>query len=107
MRAYWERDEENIADRAVLGAIAKASGLERDGFMRVIDSEAVRDELKSITGRAAERGVFGRPDVFRRPPRCSGKDRLDSSNAGSPAPSTESLTSRAEERSLRADGTAP
>jgi 2-hydroxychromene-2-carboxylate isomerase len=76
MRAYWERDE-NIADRAVLGAIAGSVGLDRDGFMRLIDSEDVRDELESITGRAAERGVFGAPMFFVRDEMFWGKDRLD------------------------------
>ena len=80
MRAYWERDE-NIADGAVLGAIAGSVGLDRDGFMRLIDSqvdsEDVRDELKSITGRAAERGVFGAPMFFVGAEMFWGKDRLD------------------------------
>ncbi len=80
MRAYWERDE-NIADGAVLGAIAGSVGLDRDGFMRLIDSqvdsEDVRDELKSITGHAAERGVFGAPMFFVGDEMFWGKDRLD------------------------------
>jgi 2-hydroxychromene-2-carboxylate isomerase len=76
MRAYWERDE-NIADRTVLGAIAGSAGLDRDAFMRLIDSENVRDELKSITGRAAEREVFGAPMFFVGDEMFWGKDRLD------------------------------
>jgi 2-hydroxychromene-2-carboxylate isomerase len=76
MRAYWERDE-NIADRAVLAAIAESVGLDRDSFMRRIDSQDVRDELKSITGRAAERGVFGAPMFFVGDEIFWGKDRLD------------------------------
>jgi 2-hydroxychromene-2-carboxylate isomerase len=76
MRAYWERDE-NIADRAVLAATAESAGLDRDGFIRLIDSEDVRDELTSITGRAAERGVFGAPMFFVGAEMFWGKDRLD------------------------------
>ena len=76
MRAYWERDED-ISDWAVLGAIAGSVGLDRDAFIRLIDSEDVRDELKSITGRAAERGVFGAPMFFVGAEMFWGKDRLD------------------------------
>ena len=76
MRAYWERNED-IADRAVLAAIAESVGLDRDRFIRQIDPEDVRDELKSITGRAAERGVFGAPMFFVGDEMFWGKDRLD------------------------------
>ena len=61
----------------MLGAIVESVGLDRDALLKLIDSEDVRDELKSITGRAAESGVFGAPMFFVGTEMFWGKDRLD------------------------------
>jgi 2-hydroxychromene-2-carboxylate isomerase len=59
-RAYWERDE-NIAEREVIEAAARRAGLEMSTMSATADSDEVRSELRAITERAAERGVFGAP----------------------------------------------
>jgi 2-hydroxychromene-2-carboxylate isomerase len=55
-RAYWVEGRD-IADRAVLGALAAAHGLS----LEVIDAPAVRDALFAETAAAAARGLFGVP----------------------------------------------
>ena len=76
MRAYWECDED-IADPAVIAAIAARAGFEGDALVRDADSAAVRQELTSITDRSIARGVFGAPTFFVGDEMFWGKDRLD------------------------------
>jgi len=75
-RAYWERDED-VADTRVLGALARGAGLEAEAILRTADSTAIREELRAITERAADRGVFGVPMFFVGGEMFWGKDRLD------------------------------
>jgi len=70
-----ERDE-NIADRAVLVRLRKR----RPRARRLHASDRFRSRARrtqSITGRAAERGVFGAPMFFVGAEMFWGKDRLD------------------------------
>jgi 2-hydroxychromene-2-carboxylate isomerase len=76
MRAYWERDED-IADPALLSAIAAGAGFDRNALASAADSVAVRQELTSITDSAISRGVFGAPTFFVGDEMFWGKDRLD------------------------------
>jgi 2-hydroxychromene-2-carboxylate isomerase len=76
MRAYWERDED-IADPAVIAAIATSAGFDGDALVSDSDSAAVRQDLTSITDRAIARGVFGAPTFFVGDEMFWGKDRLD------------------------------
>lgn len=71
-RAYWVEGRD-IADRAVLGEIAAAHGL--DGA--VIDRPAARQGLFDATAEAAERGVFGVPAFYIDGRLIWGQDRLD------------------------------
>jgi 2-hydroxychromene-2-carboxylate isomerase len=75
-RAYWERDED-ISDERVLAALARGAGCEAAGVLRAADAAPIRDELRAITTRAAERGVFGVPMFFVGDEMFWGKDRLD------------------------------
>ncbi|HSR56796.1 MAG TPA: DsbA family protein, partial [Candidatus Binataceae bacterium] len=76
MRSYWERDED-ISDRAVIGAVAEQAGLDRQLLLAAADSERARADLASVTERAAARGVFGAPTFFVGDEMFWGKDRLD------------------------------
>jgi 2-hydroxychromene-2-carboxylate isomerase len=73
-RAYWERDED-IADPAVLHALAPEAAA--DAMLRLADSAEIRDELRAITDRAIERGVFGVPMFFVGKEMFWGKDRIE------------------------------
>jgi 2-hydroxychromene-2-carboxylate isomerase len=76
MRAYWERDED-IADPAVVAAIATHAGFDGSTLIRVADSAPVRQDLAAITDRAIAHGVFGAPTFFVGDEMFWGKDRLD------------------------------
>lgn len=71
-RAYWVEGRD-IADRAVLGAIAAEHGLD----VGVIERPAARQGLFEITAEAAGRGVFGVPAFFVDGRLFWGQDRLD------------------------------
>jgi 2-hydroxychromene-2-carboxylate isomerase len=76
MRAYWERDKD-IADPAVLAAIATRAGFDGARLISAADSAPVRKNLAAITDRAIARGVFGAPTFFVGDEMFWGKDRLD------------------------------
>ncbi len=76
MRAYWERDED-IADPAVVAAIAAGAGFDGDALVNAAGSALVRQDLAAITDRAIARGVFGAPTFFVGDEMFWGKDRLD------------------------------
>ncbi|MBI1181689.1 MAG: 2-hydroxychromene-2-carboxylate isomerase [Alphaproteobacteria bacterium] len=61
--AYWGEDR-NIADDAVLGGIAEASGLGREHFLDRIAEPAVKERLKTNTQELIDRGGFGSPTMF-------------------------------------------
>ena len=75
--AYWERDDASVAELEGLRPIAEALGIDSDGFLALVDSEEVRQELSVETDAGRARGVFGAPtfvvgdDIF------WGKDRMD------------------------------
>jgi 2-hydroxychromene-2-carboxylate isomerase len=75
--AYWERDDASVAELEGLRPIAEALGIDSDGFLALVDSEEVRQELIVETDAGLARGVFGAPtfvvgdDIF------WGKDRMD------------------------------
>src|SRR5260370_40959716 len=60
MRAYWERDED-IADPAVVAAIAAGAGFDGDVLANAPDSPAAAPNHPSVTHRALERGALGAP----------------------------------------------
>jgi len=75
-RAYWEHDR-NIAERSVLAEEATRVGLDAEALLARSDDPSVREELATVTARAAERGVFGAPTFFIDEEMFWGKDRLD------------------------------
>jgi len=61
--AYWGVDRD-IADPAVLAALAEAAGLEREGFLDAIAKPEVKERLRANTDELVARGGFGSPTFF-------------------------------------------
>jgi 2-hydroxychromene-2-carboxylate isomerase len=76
MRAIWAEDQ-NVADPAVLVAIAERCGLDGHGLLAAADAEAVRAEYRGNTERALAAGVFGSPFYAFAGELFWGQDRLD------------------------------
>jgi 2-hydroxychromene-2-carboxylate isomerase len=76
MRAVWAEDQ-NVADPAVLVAIAERCGLKGRGLLDAADAEAVRAEYRGNTERALSAGVFGSPFYAFAGELFWGQDRLD------------------------------
>lgn len=75
-RSYWERDE-NIADPEVLAPLISGIRLDPGAIIDRANSQEIREALREVTSRAAERGVFGVPTFFVKDEMFWGKDRLD------------------------------
>jgi 2-hydroxychromene-2-carboxylate isomerase len=75
-RSYWERDE-NIADPEVLAGLISGIRLDPGAIIDRANSQEIREALREVTSRAAERGVFGVPTFFVKDEMFWGKDRLD------------------------------
>jgi len=74
--SYWERDE-NIADPGVLAGLISGIRLDPGAIIDRANSQEIREALREVTSRAAERGVFGVPTFFVEDEMFWGKDRLD------------------------------
>jgi len=61
--AYWTLDQD-IAQDAVLAALASASGLDADVMLAAIASPEVKAQLKANTDEVIARGGFGSPTFF-------------------------------------------
>ena len=75
-RATWV-DGRNTGDPAEITAVVKEAGLDADAMSRAIQTQDVKDGLKSITEEAVARGVFGAPTFFVDGTMHFGQDRLD------------------------------
>ena len=75
-RSYWERDE-NIADPEVLANLISGMQLDPSSVFERANSPEIREALREVTGRAAERGAFGVPTFFVGEDMFWGKDRLN------------------------------
>jgi 2-hydroxychromene-2-carboxylate isomerase len=75
--AYWERNDDSIADYVGMRPLAQALGVDPDKFEAVAESEEIKAELVDETDRGLARGVFGAPTFFVGNEMFWGKDRLD------------------------------
>jgi len=78
LQALW-RDDRDIADPAVIGALIGEIGLavDRDEFTGAALDRSVQDEFLRNCRTAAARGVFGSPSYVFRGELFFGQDRLD------------------------------
>lgn len=70
-------DDQNVADRAVLGRLATALEIDEAASLAAIDQPDVKEKLKTVTAAAVERGVFGSPFIFVDGEPFWGADRLN------------------------------
>lgn len=70
-------DSEDLADDAVIQAIAADCGMEADTLRRAMAGEDTAERLESTSQEAADRGVFGVPTIFVDAEMFWGNDRLD------------------------------
>ena len=75
---YTAREiRENLNDPEVVGAVLAKAGLDPAQMMAIAADQQVKDELKTITQLAVDRGVFGAPTFFVGDQMFWGQDRLD------------------------------
>ena len=74
--AYWKRNidisvEENLND------IIKKCSIDRSNFLKKIQDQKIKDELKNLTNQAFENDIFGAPSFIVNKKVFWGQDRLD------------------------------
>lgn len=75
-RATWV-DGRNTGDLEEISAIVTDAGLGAAAMTKAIQTQAVKDGLRSVTEEAVSRGVFGAPTFFVHGTMHFGQDRLD------------------------------
>lgn len=61
--AYW-RDDEDVSQPAVIGAIAQRVGLDAERLLAQLGEAAIKDVLRHNTEQLIARGGFGSPTMF-------------------------------------------
>ena len=74
--ALWVQ-QQNLGNPEVVAAVLNAAGLDTAEFERLVNDEAVKQQLKDNTEEALQRGVFGAPTFFVGSEMFFGQDRLD------------------------------
>ena len=74
-QAIW-RDNKNMGDVEVAGQVLVEAGFDPGEFMAMVNDDAVKDKLKSLTEDAVNRGVFGAPTMFVGDEMFFGQDRI-------------------------------
>ena len=75
-QAIWV-DALNLNDPAVVGAALAKAGFDPAAMLAMANEQATKDQLKSVTMRAVERGVFGAPTFFVGDQMFWGQDRIE------------------------------
>jgi 2-hydroxychromene-2-carboxylate isomerase len=75
-QAIWV-DAQNMNDPAVVGAVLAKVGFDPVALVAMANEQATKDQLKSVTMRAVERGVFGAPSFFVGEQMFWGQDRIE------------------------------
>ncbi|WP_060498920.1 MULTISPECIES: DsbA family protein [Pseudomonas] len=79
MQAYWS-DSQDISDLEVIGDLAAAVGLSREGAIQAAGDERFKRALEDTTSEAIEQGVFGAPTMVVHDKLFWGNDRLEMLN---------------------------
>jgi 2-hydroxychromene-2-carboxylate isomerase len=74
-RAYWE-DGSDVSDREVVKRALEAAGFDGAALVARSEDTSIKDELRTRTDEAIERGVFGAPATFVNGELFWGQDRL-------------------------------
>ena len=73
--AIWA-DNKNMGDVEVAGQVLVEAGFDPGEFMAMVNDDAEKDKLKSLTEDAVNRGVFGAPTMFVGDEMFFGQDRM-------------------------------
>ena len=74
--AMWI-NEENISDKETLAVVIDRAGLPAEEYMKEIARQDIKDELKSNTDEAVQRGAFGAPTFYVGDQMFFGNDRFE------------------------------
>ena len=75
-RAIWV-DQQNMNDPATVGTVLARAGFDPAGMLAIASDPAVKEELKTLTQAAVDRGIFGAPTFFVGDEMFWGQDRID------------------------------
>jgi 2-hydroxychromene-2-carboxylate isomerase len=75
-QAIWV-DALNMNDPAVVAQVLVQAGFDPAALMAMVNEQATKDQLKTVTMRAVERGVFGAPTFFIGEQMFWGQDRIE------------------------------
>ncbi|TVP92666.1 MAG: 2-hydroxychromene-2-carboxylate isomerase [Pseudomonadaceae bacterium] len=74
--AMWV-DEQDMGQPEVVAGVLQKAGFDPAEVLQRVQYPAVKEQLKTTTGEAIERGVFGAPTIFVGKQMFFGQDRLD------------------------------
>ena len=75
-QAIWV-DSLNLNDPAIVAEVLTRAGLDPVELLAMANEQATKDQLKAVTMRAVERGVFGAPTFFVGEQMFWGQDRIE------------------------------
>jgi 2-hydroxychromene-2-carboxylate isomerase len=75
-QAIWV-DSLNLNDPTVVAEVLTRAGLDPVELLAMANEQATKDQLKAVTMRAVERGVFGAPTFFVGEQMFWGQDRIE------------------------------
>jgi 2-hydroxychromene-2-carboxylate isomerase len=75
-QAIWV-DALNLNDPAIVADVLTRAGLDPVELLAMANEQATKDQLKAVTMRAVERGVFGAPTFFVGEQMFWGQDRIE------------------------------
>jgi 2-hydroxychromene-2-carboxylate isomerase len=75
-QAIWV-DSLNMNDPAMVGQVLTDAGFDAAALLAMANDQATKDQLKAVTAKAVERGVFGAPSFFVGEEMFWGQDRME------------------------------
>jgi 2-hydroxychromene-2-carboxylate isomerase len=75
-QAIWV-DSRNLNDPVTVGQVLTDAGFDAATLLAMANEQATKDQLKAVTMKAVERGVFGAPTFFVGEDMFWGQDRME------------------------------
>jgi 2-hydroxychromene-2-carboxylate isomerase len=75
-QAIWV-DSLNLNDPVTVGQMLTDAGFDAAALLAMANDQATKDQLKAVTMKAVERGVFGAPSFFVGDEMFWGQDRIE------------------------------